>query len=689
MTATTTTAAPSGAKPPPAPSGPPVSVVQISLDPRRTMAFLAAAILLIWPLAHPPADLLTTAILGCIYLVVTASLVLLIGLVGQISLCQATLVGIGSFVAAIGTAHGLDFPASIVVGMAAGAAAACLVGAVALRVRGLFFAVATLIFAYVADQYLFAQPWLVGSVSGTSIKPEAVGTAGLAPFINLSDLHDFYYIALAAAIFAVYAVANLRDSRLGRAFGAVRGSEMAAVSLGIDLVRTKLVGFAVSGALAGLAGSLLLVGNRTIDPAEFSSTQSLFFLSVAVVGGLRSLGGAVASSTMFAVLIGEVFYRIPAAANYLDLISAGLLIAVLLFFRSGLGGLPAAVRAWWAAQLSRGVRSEQPVATPVRTRGVHAQADTQVIEVAISDAEPPAPAEENDEPRSPFEEAPAMDPSVIGGLIRRLPEAADPLAEAATLLEAEHVTVRFGGLTAVDDAHLKVTEGQIVGLIGPNGAGKTTMFNALLGLNKPQAGTVRLFGHDVAGWAPHRRAALGIARTFQVLQLFPDLTVTDNLLVATYLHDSTGLFSGMFATPAARRREAAARARVATALDALGLSEHANRAVSGLPFGVLRLVEIARTLVTGAPLVCLDEPASGLDSGETEKLIDWLKGLREAGVSLLVIEHDVAMVKRLCDYIYVLDHGKLIAEGTPAEISANKAVQDSYLGKGDDDEAAA
>jgi len=663
--------------------GAPVQVIQIALDPRRVLAFLALALLLIWPLANPPADFLTTAILAGIYLVIASSLVLLIGLVGQISLCQATLVGIGAFVAAIGSGHaGLDFPMSIGVGMAAGAGAACLVGVVALRVRGLFFAVATLIFAYVADQYLFAQPWLVGSVSGTAIKPETIGKAGLAPFINLADLHDFYYIALAAGVFAVYAVANLRDSRLGRAFAALRGSEIAAASLGIDVVRTKLLAFAASGALAGLAGALLLVGDRAIAPSEFSFTQSLFFLAVAVVGGLRSLGGAVASSTLFAVLIGEVFYRVPAAANYLDLISASLLVGVLLFFRGGLGALPGKIREFWARQLARAAAAETGAPAPTA-------AAEPAVEVGAA----------------VFTEPAGMDPAAITGLI--IHPAADPNTAGAPgadvldagaepggpargrlLLDASGITVRFGGLTAVDDAGLQVREGEIVGLIGPNGAGKTTLFNALLGLNDPAAGSVALFGRDVTGWPVHRRSALGVGRTFQVLQLFPDMTVTDNLLVATHLQNRTGLLSGLFATRAARVRERAARARVATALAAMQLEEFADRLAGGLPFGVLRLVEIARTLVTGAPLVCLDEPASGLDSTETERLIEWLHALRDAGVSLLVIEHDVEMVTRLCDRIYVLDQGKLIAVGTPAEIRADPAVRASYLGD-DDDEAVA
>jgi ABC-type branched-subunit amino acid transport system ATPase component len=171
-----------------------------------------------------------------------------------------------------------------------------------------------------------------------------------------------------------------------------------------------------------------------------------------------------------------------------------------------------------------------------------------------------------------------------------------------------------------------------------------------------------------------------VGRTFQILQLFPDLTVFDNLLVATHLQNRTGFFSALAVTARARRREEEARARVDAVLRLMDLAALAERRVSGLPFGVLRLVEVARTLVTGAPLVCFDEPASGLDSAETERLLDWFRFLRQVGVTLLVIEHDVAFVMRLCDYVYVLDQGRLISEGPPAAVQRDPAVIAAYLG---------
>jgi ABC-type branched-subunit amino acid transport system ATPase component/ABC-type branched-subunit amino acid transport system permease subunit len=689
---------------------------------------LFLVILLVWPLLPSvPYDLLNTAILTCQYLIVALSLVLLIGLVGQISLFQASLVGMGAFMSAIATHHAhFHFPFTLLVGIVAGAGTATIIGAVALRVRGLYLAVATLIFAYVCDQYLFAQTWLVENQSGTSIPSEGIGRAGTIPYLNLADAHVFYYMALAVAMIALYVVANLRDSRTGRGFAAIRGSEVAAASLGIDVMRYKLIGFACAGALAGLAGSLTLAAARTVEPTQFNILASLDFLAIAVVGGLRSMGGAIASSLMFALLVGEVFYHSPTLSNYLDLISALLLITVLLFFRGGLGAVPERLRAF-------GQRMRPHVAGLLNTLRKPAEEDGDVGDAAIEPGDPlpvrlqralapvlrlvprravAAEAVAGGPPsgaidvvalrrklRGTKEPAPvtplpvqrdqaSSDPESAAEMLRRAGDFGDAIAghegpdgrRHPALLEAESITVRFGGLTAVNDAGIRVGAGEIVGLIGPNGAGKTTLFNSLLGLNSPAAGAVRLFGKDVTSWDVHERAALGVGRTFQVLQLFGDLTVFENLMVATHLHNRTGFWGSLVVSSGARRAERAARERVRAVLEMMDLERFADRRVGDLPFGVLRLIEVSRTLVTGAPLVCFDEPASGLDSAETERLIDWFRFLRQIGVTLLVIEHDVSMMVRLCDYIYVLDQGRLIASGTPAQIQRDPAVIASYLG---------
>jgi branched-chain amino acid transport system ATP-binding protein len=256
-----------------------------------------------------------------------------------------------------------------------------------------------------------------------------------------------------------------------------------------------------------------------------------------------------------------------------------------------------------------------------------------------------------------------------------------PREERTPLVEAEHVTVRFGGLTAVNDASLAVREGEIVGLIGPNGAGKTTLFNAVAGYNTPTEGTIRLYGQDVTNLPVHRRARVGVARTFQLIQLFRQLTVYENLMVATHVHNPTGYGSHVIVSGRAIAAEEAAIDRVNEILDLLDLTHLAHQPTGDLPFGVLRMVEVARALVTGFRVIMLDEPASGLDNAETDRLMEVLRFVRGLGVTMLLIEHDVRMVTGVSDYMYVLEQGRMIAEGFPEDIQRNEAVIAAYLGE--------
>lgn len=686
--------------------------------------FVSGIGVVVWPLIVP-FSVLGRSLLAMQNTLVAMSLVVMTGWVGQISLGQASFVGIAAMVTGLVVrGAGIGFPMNMLIAAAAASMAGIALGVVALRVRGLYLAVATLIFAWMTDSFLFKAPFMGASQGSSTIPGESIGQPGGFPTIDLSDRKTLFYVFAVVVGIVILAVANLRDTKTGRAFFAVRGSEMAAASLGIDVVRTKLVAFALSGALAGIAGSMLILDVRTVVPDQFVFTVSLQALAIAVVGGLGSLGGAAAAGVLFAALE-EVFYRVDALSGWLEVVSALLLTLVLLLYPGGLAALGEPIRKAvdrvrhriGGERAGRRVRdadapqADRQVAKRVLERLVSQlgracqRAWSRVSRSAWSSRSRSqerdhiddwfALAKDQSDPRLvagnqaekpsteplPVPELAANPPALNGAsAITLRPRATGPVRLGVDALRVEDVTVQFGGLIAVDDVSLTVREGSITGLIGPNGAGKTTCFNAILGLNDPSSGSVAIHGRDATALAPYQRARLGLARTFQVLQLFSELTVFDNLLVATHQHNPSGVWSNLAATPGTLHAESAARARVSEILHLLELDEYADRLARGLPFGVLRMVELGRALVTGARLVMLDEPASGLNEGETDRLSSVIMAMRGFGISVLLIEHDIRMVTGVCDQLYVLDRGRLIAEGTPAAIQRNPDVVAAYLG---------
>ncbi len=248
-------------------------------------------------------------------------------------------------------------------------------------------------------------------------------------------------------------------------------------------------------------------------------------------------------------------------------------------------------------------------------------------------------------------------------------------------LELEHLTMRFGGVVAVNDVTLSVKQGEIHGLIGPNGSGKTTIFNVVSGYYKATSGKVSFEGKTVSGRPAHQITAMGFARTFQNLRLFASMTVLDNVLVAMGHHAQTSLWQEFFNPMAIQREEKAFTDKAMELLRLLNIEEFALKRATSLPYGLQRRVEIARALATNPKIVLLDEPAAGLNEVETEQLRQILLKIRDSGVTIFLVEHDMKLVMGVCEIITVLDYGKKIAEGPSDKVSSDPVVIEAYLGK--------
>ena len=512
-------------------------------------------------------------------------------------------------------------------------------GAPTLRLRGDYLAIVTLGFGEIV-------PIVARNMEG--VTNGAAGLNGIqAPRLFGQsfgvDSTPYYYVGLGLVALLIFVSVRLRDSRVGRAWMAIREDETAAGAMGVNPVRFKLLAFAIGAAFAGMTGVFFVAKLQTATPEMFNFNVSSMLLVMVVLGGMGSVWGVVVGAVLLQLMqtwflpqitgwlhdLGEAVNS-PALTRidlvqWTQLFFGLILIGMMLYRRNGL--IPATRKT-----------------PPLTFAAQHAEVTR-------------------------------------GGFLGldRIPRW-EP-GEGA--LDIRGVSVRFGGLVALDGIDISVPAGGVVAVIGPNGSGKSTLFNVITGLVPAHSGSITFRGQELLGLPPHQVLARGVARTFQNIRLFPNLTVLENVMVGKHARLRSGAMASVLHTPGNRAEERAAQASVLDLIAMFGnrLAPRVGQVVSGLSYANRRRVEIARALASRPHILLLDEPTAGMNPAETLELAEQIKSLHEMGLTILIIEHKLDVVTALADTVVVLDHGVKIAEGRPEEVRRNEQVLTAYLGR--------
>ncbi|MGH3375224.1 MAG: ABC transporter permease subunit [Actinoallomurus sp.] len=544
---------------------------------------------------------------------------LAMGIAGQINLAQIAFFGVGAYTTAILTTHnGLGFWPAAALAVVAAALIGLLVAIPALRMQSHYLGIVTLGLA-------------LGFINWTTNADLAGGADGISAIpvppmfgIDLSSEYLYYYlevVVFAAALgFGMFVV----RTSLGRRMRAMRDDPLAAGAIGAEIPLLRMTAFLLSSLYGGVAGVLYAGLIRFVAPDTFNIANMFLLLAMVVIGGRQSLVGCVIGAAGLS-LVREQLVDYPTYAQ----LGFGIVVVLMVVFApTGLAGIPARVRAALASRRGSAGRAElrafQPY-DPVERAG------------SDDDAEPPA-------------------------------------------LEVRQVSKQFRGLRALKEVSLTVRRGEIRGIVGPNGSGKTTLFNVVSGFYRASGGQVALGGRTVSGARPYRLSLLGLARTFQNLRLFADLTVRDNMLVALDRTRAHAIWRYVLWPVAIWRQERGLNHQADDLLARFGLTEFADAPPGSLPYGIQRRIEIARAMAGSPRLLLLDEPAAGLNGEEVRQLAEIVRSIRDSGVTVVLIEHNMGLVMSLCERVTVLAGGAVIAEGTPAEVAGDPGVIEAYLG---------